>query len=200
MPKSWSAFHVVLVVVAALVALAMMTGVTVMALRMLDFDEKRPAGLFLMMRYRGTGQLETSLWSFGNDGRVHYDPRTSLTDGEAGTVAMEGDRMLITWSDGKKSDAKIFYGGKGFLWDEGFFILTKPFATPGAAAGRWAKRENVLELRADGTYVRDGISGRWTLDGYSLTLTAADGTSSTLLAVPYEQWMAFDGEMYERAP
>jgi hypothetical protein len=198
MPKSWSAFHVGLVVVTALVALAMMIGVTVMAVRMVDFDEKRPAGLFLMMRYRGSGQLETSLWSFGNDGRVHYDPRTSLTDGEGGTVAMDGDRMRIHWSDGKKSDAKIFYGGKGFFWDEGFFVLTRPFASPAAVAGRWAKGEKVLELRTDGTYVRDGASGRWTLDGYSLTLTAADGTSSTVLAVPYEQWLMLDGEMYER--
>jgi hypothetical protein len=207
-----------------------------------DFEDDRPVGLYFMTRFwSGTGSLEKAVWYFTEDGRVYRDLEQGFSDdvlaqhqGPHGTAGMDGEDMVIRWSDGKESRSTLEREKDGFSWDMGIFTPVKRFDDESALEGRWqggnsvsmsggsASSSNTLELREDGTFAQESAgsvsarssestvsggasgsrSGKWDLDGYSLVLTYADGTTVRGVTFPYDDGdskrLFFAGVMYKR--
>lgn len=144
----------------------------------------------------------------------------------------------IEWSDGKQSKDQLERDGAGFTWDMGIFAPIVAFENDSELAGVYECVESIspgsapvalrLTLRADGTFTWEGASfaagksgvislksghnettaGRWELNGFSLTLTQANGASLRRFVFPNDDdktvikpdWMFFGGLMYKRRP
>jgi hypothetical protein len=100
------------------------------------FTSTGPEGLFFMTRFWiFTGSLEQMLWYFDGRGRVFQNPRGVFTpealardSARHGTYALAGDKLSVTWSDGKGSESRVERDGKGtgFSWDGGIFSAVAP--------------------------------------------------------------------------
>lgn len=142
------------------------------------WDDGHPVGLYLMTRYWiATGSLEKASYYFTSDERVFLDLEEGFSEemlarheGRHGTVRIDGDDMIITWSDGKESRSALEKADGGFNWDAGIFAAMKPFEDDSSLAGRWEGGNSVsfgggttiavatLDLREDGTFTRSGAA------------------------------------------
>lgn len=132
-----------------------------------------PTGLFFMTRFWiFTGSLEQMLWYFDAGGRVYQNPRGVFTpealardSGRTGTYSLAGDKLKVTWSDGKvtESNYKTDEKGTGFSWDGGIFSAVAPpdwsrvagyFEGGASFSGSSGGGTSVsaLTLREDGTF------------------------------------------------
>lgn len=189
------------------------------------FAGKRPIGLYLMTKYWfATRHLEKAVWYFTSDGRVYYNPEgVSAEDLAArsekhGTVTVEGDELVATWSDGSVSRGDIEVEETGFNWDTGIFAPVERFTDAQHLHGRWeggtsmsfgggsTTASRTLDIRPDGTFDQSSAatiqsesdesvasagssgatSGRWRLDGYTLTLTYGDGKVVRSICFPFD--------------
>lgn len=137
------------------------------------FTSAGPVGLFFMTRFWiFTGSLEQMLWYFDGRGRVYQNPRGVFTpealardSARHGTYALAGDKLKVTWSDGKGSESRVERDGKGagFSWDGGIFSPVAPpdwsavsgyFEGGASFSGSSGGGTSVsaLTLRADGTF------------------------------------------------
>lgn len=143
-----------------------------------QFEGDTPVGLYFMTRFwSGTGSLEKAAWYFAPDGTAYRDLSRGVSKedlaahpGGRGSVAVDGEAMTITWSDGKTSTSKIERDGETFTWDMGIFSPVKPFDDAADLEGRWEGGESLsggagrammsktLELRADGTFTWHSVS------------------------------------------
>jgi len=137
-----------------------------------------PVGLFCMTRPWTTSRtMEKRVWYFAPDGTVYQTPEYGFTPedlalhaGAKGVCRLTGDALHITWSDGRRSQAKIERSSEGFVWDGGTFVPAAPFPPEGVLAGVYEGGEalalkpnraplaRTLELRDDGTFYWRGVS------------------------------------------
>ena len=164
------------------------------------FDGGRPVGLYFMTRFWiGTGSLEKSAWYFAPDGRVFENPERGFSDealgahqGQQGIATVEGEDLIVNWSNGTKTQSRLERDGDGFSWDGGIFVPVEPFADSSDLAGRWeggdslsfggnfASTSRTLELREDGTFTWDSIAFlAGTTEESELSASASGGTSGT---------------------
>jgi len=144
------------------------------------FPEGRPIGLFSLTRlWPGTGSLEKAVWYFAPDGTVYQNLEFGFSSenlaahrGPKGTVKVAGDKLEVTWNDGKqtRSVLKRSSSGTGFSWNAGLFSAVAAFASAAEAAGVYEGGESLavggdralvskrLELRADGSFRWSGVS------------------------------------------
>ncbi len=138
----------------------------------------------------------------------------ALKPGERGRFTISGGKMTVTWDSGQKSAAPLEIVDGGFNWDTGMYIPVEPFASRADLNGHFEGGSSMsfgggssmlartLELRPDGTYGAEGAAsvasdgarvggqsatrGKWTLDGWILTLTTEDGTVTRGMAFPLD--------------
>lgn len=120
-----------------------------------------------------------------------------------GPYSVSGGRMSVQWGDGQKSEAEIEIVDGGFNWDTGMYLPVAPFESAGDLVGSYEGGSSVrfsgsstilvksLTLNADGSFNWEGTSsftndtvrtggqsvttGKWSISGYVLALTADDG-------------------------
>jgi hypothetical protein len=137
-----------------------------------------PVGLFFMTRFWApTSSLEKSVWYFAADGTVYENlvDGFSAADlaahkGRRGRGALTGDKLEVTWADGKTTSSKFSSDKGGFGWNGGIFTAVKPLPAASVIAGRYEGGQNLasasgvaitsrsIELRPDGTYSSAGVS------------------------------------------
>jgi hypothetical protein len=142
------------------------------------FSGGSPRGLYFMTRFWSyTGTLEKAAWYFAPDGTVYRDLESGFSGSELaqhkgprGTYSVEGGKMTITWSDGKKSTSEIERDDPAFTWDMGIFTPVQPFDDEDALVAEWEGGESLstggnhasvsksLQLREDGTFTWSAVS------------------------------------------
>jgi hypothetical protein len=145
-----------------------------------SFQDRRPVGLFFMTRFwAANNSLEKAAWYFAPDGTVYQNLQSGFSAedlrahaGPKGQCKPQGDKLEVTWSDGKKTSStiKVSASGTGFSWNAGIFSAVKLFEKPADLVGVYEGGESLagasgnaivskrLELRADGTFSWSGIS------------------------------------------
>ncbi|WP_201984586.1 hypothetical protein [Hymenobacter rubidus] len=139
----------------------------------------------------------------------------ALKPGDRGTY-QAGAAPTVKWADGRSEPFKIeTTGGNSFNHDMGIFVGMGPFGSAQELVGNFQGGNSVtgaavsssLELHADGTY-RGGFAasisassnqgkttvgnsgdsaGRWSLNGWVLSLTNAQGRTTSGVAYPIEK-------------
>jgi hypothetical protein len=163
------------------------------------FANGMPVGLYFMTRFWSfTGTLEKLVWYFAPDGTVYQslEHGFSATDlaghaGPKGTCALQGDKLEVRWSGGKKSASRLQRSETGFSWDGGIFTPVKPFSPQTQIAGLYEGGESLsfsgnraavsktFELRADGTFHWSGVSFLSSTSDASRVSAGATGEDST---------------------
>lgn len=161
------------------------------------FDGKRPIGLYLMTKFWiATNHLEKATWYFTDDGRVYLNPEGITEEelashkGAQGRVRVEGNDLVVMWSDGKESRNEIEIDGDGFAWDTGIYAPVQPFDDASQLAGRWdggtsmsfgggyAAAAQTLEINADGTFRRDATASFRNESDESVATAGSTGSSA----------------------
>lgn len=162
------------------------------------FEDGHPVGLYFMTRFwSGTGSLEKAVWYFTSDGRVYRDLEDGFSDdvlarheGPHGTVSRDGDTMVVTWSDGKRTRSDVERDGDSFTWDMGIFTPVKGFDDDSDLAGKWEGGNSVsfgggsssatraLELREDGTFSQSSVASISSRSERSRVSAGAQGAAS----------------------
>jgi hypothetical protein len=137
-----------------------------------------------------------------------------LKPGNKGRWQAGGGKMSVAWDDGKRSEGDLEVKPDGFDWDMGIFIPVEPFESSADLVGTYEGGSSMsfgggstmtaksLDVRADGTYAASGIAtvsssgataagesgekGRWTLDGWQLTLRPEGAAPVTALTFPLD--------------
>jgi hypothetical protein len=142
------------------------------------FSSGVPRGLYFMTRFWGfTGTLEKAAWYFAPDGRVYRDLERGFSaadleqhKGQQGSVAVDGETMTVTWSNGKRTSSKLERDGEAFSWDAGIFTPVQEFASDDDLVAEWEGGESLstggnhasvsksLVLREDGTFTWNSVS------------------------------------------
>jgi hypothetical protein len=160
------------------------------------FQEGVPVGLYFMTRYQVAPRTrENAVWYFAPDRRVYRNLEFGCSSedlaahqGLRGTASADGNRLVVTWSDGTKTAADLERDGTGFLWDMGIFRAVNAFRDPGEAAGVYEAAQlsglgsggvgdQRLELRADGTFSWSGVAFTDTASGRVALLVGSDRMS-----------------------
>ncbi len=210
------------------------------------FQDGMPVGLYFMTRFWGaTGSLEKAAWYFAPDGNVYQNLRHGFSSedlaahaGRKGKARGGNGTLEVTWATGKTTSAKLSRDGTGFGWDAGLFAPVEAYRHAAEVVGTYEGGESLagaseraavakrLELRADGTFIWNGVSflttashateisagsttgsqGRWELSGLSLILTAESGKVFRGIVFPYDDAktpakpdrMFFGGLMYKK--
>jgi hypothetical protein len=184
------------------------------------FKNGLPTGIYYMTRFRPlTRTRERAIWYFAADGSAYRDLHTEVSreelaahKGPRGKLTLQGHELLMTWSDGSKVSGIPEFEGSGFTWDMGIFTGVTPFADAAHAAGTYGAGEALggagegagiarkIELRPDGTFTlqrpsarsEETLTGRWQLNGFSLSLTPERGEAWSGLAFPLSDEQATD--------
>lgn len=163
-----------------------------------------PVGLYFMTRFwPATGSLEKSVWYFAPDGTVYENlvDGFSAADlaahkGHRGKAALAGDKLEVTWADGKTTSSRFSPDKTGFGWNAGIFTAVKPLTGAAAIAGTYEGGQNLasaagvavtsrtLELRPDGTYSSGSVASLSSKSNQS-QVTAGSSTST---AAPSGTW------------
>jgi hypothetical protein len=164
------------------------------------FEDGHPVGLYLMTRFWiATGSLEKAVYYFTSDGRVFVDLEDGFSDetlsahkGKHGTVRVDGNEMIVTWSGGKEERSELEKSGGGFNWNTGLFAPVEPFEKAEHLVGSWeggnsasfsgssAATSNALDLRADGTFTGESVTSlRSTSDGSDVSAGSRGDHSGT---------------------
>ena len=142
-----------------------------------SFRQDLPVGPYFMTRFTpATQTVEKSVWYFAPSGEVFSGLETGFTPAEVHAHAgprgkimpLEG-KVLISWSDGRQTRARLEREGNEFTWDMMLFAPVQAFETSNEAAGVYECVESIpagtgpsvpqrLELRIDGTFVWEGAS------------------------------------------
>lgn len=138
-----------------------------------------PDGLYLMVRVLMGSSPEISGWYFkngklsnrpmGNVANFDFNAAARANPDKTGTYTISGKKMIINWSNGKKSEGDYEPGDHNcFYWDMGSFCPVQPFPPGtklsgtfegGASAGYGAvSNAHTLILNADGTYKMSSAS------------------------------------------
>ena len=169
------------------------------------FKGDRPVGLYFMTRFwSGTGTLEKQVWYFTPDGTAYRDLDTGFSDADLaahsdrGTIEVDGDKMVITWADGKTSEGSFERDGRTFTWDMGIFNPVKPFEDGDVLVGAWEGGESLssggnyaavsksLTFSGDGTFRWSSVSFlRGTTERTEVAGGSEDGTTGTWEADGY---------------
>jgi hypothetical protein len=212
-----------------------------------SFADDLPVGPYFMTRYTpATQTVEKSVWYFeaGGDVLSRVEAGLSAVDlnahtGPRGKITRVENTVAITWADGGETRAKLERDGAGFTWDMSLFAPVVAFASARDAVGVYECVESLppatgasvnqrLDLRADGTFIWEGVSfagqpadspavtsghnqtttGRWELNEFSLRLTADNGLVYRRLVFPSDDdksvikpdRMFFAGLMFKRRP
>jgi hypothetical protein len=162
------------------------------------FKEGVPVGLFFMTRFWSfTGTLEKLVWYFAPDGTVYQSLEHGFSThdlathaGPRGKAVLAGDRLEVTWSDGKKSSGGVERSATGFSWNGGIFTPVAAFDPAVPIAGTYEGGESLsyrgnraalsktLELRPDGTYRWSGVSFLSSMTDASRVEAGSNGTDS----------------------
>jgi hypothetical protein len=162
------------------------------------YKNGRPVGLYLMTRYWiATGSLEKAVWYFTSDGRVYLNLEDGFSDeklaahkGQHGTASVDGDNLIVTWSDGKKTSSPLEREKGGFNWDMGLFAPVEGFSNDSDLVGRWeggtsvtfsgnyAATSKTLDFRQDGTFTGEAIASLRSQSDKSTVSGGSQGTSA----------------------
>lgn len=144
----------------------------------LEASAAQPDGLYMMTRMNMGTSLELKGWYFKN-GQVTSRPGGNLASfdfrqaaakdpNQTGTFAISGNKMTITWANGKQSTGTYEPSDHNcFYWDMGSFCPVQPFGNnvkldgtfEGGASAGYGRVANVtqLTLTSGGTYKLDGV-------------------------------------------
>ena len=151
---------------------------------------------------------------FNPDIGLAPDQLAQLKSANKGPYQVSGGELSVTWGDGQTSSGPLEIVDGGFNWDTGMFLPVKPFTDAAQLVGGYEGGSSVtfsgnssivvkaLELRADGSFSWEGsasfqtdgmntggqssTSGRWQLEGYSLVLTADNGSVVRGISFPLD--------------
>lgn len=148
-----------------------------------------PVGLYFMTRFwPASGSLEKAVWYFGPDGAVYRNLATGFSEadlaahtGKRGAAALDGDALVVSWSDGSRTSARLSSSSTGFGWDAGIFTPVKPLGDAASIAGAYEGGNSASGLGGSAS-----ASGMLFLDaggGYRASNAAAISASSSQSAV-----------------
>ncbi|HEX4985072.1 MAG TPA: hypothetical protein VFV71_03260 [Burkholderiales bacterium] len=188
-------------------------------------DKSRPEGLFyrLKVQVQSGARLETQPWIFlpGNraarvfpyGGGDSFDAPARCLPDTCGSYRIEGGTLSVRWDNGRTDRWAFAATGEGITLDGTLFRPARPM-TEAALAGEWTGSgdsgnalANVYRFERGGNFTfgsgRQGVSGRYRLQGLTLVLAFADGTESrrTLFAAGGGEpagLISVEGEAYKR--
>lgn len=166
-----------------------------------SYQDGIPVGLFFMTRYWfATRSLEKAAWYFAPDHTVYRQLETGFSAadlaahrGGKGTAQLAGDKLVVVWSDGRKTSSTLERDtarSVGFAWDGGLFSAVEPIESAAKIAGNYEGGESIsfaggssavakgLTLNPDGTFRRGSVAAISTSTEASRVTAGGSGGST----------------------